>query len=508
VFLNLGCALLIFFSFISDAASHTRTISPAASGVLRVSSVNPRYFTDDSGKAIYLTGSHTWNGLIERGSTDPPQPFDFARYLDLLQSSNHNFIRLWSRHVTRYQSYGRDILYGSPLPWARSGTEMALDGKPRFDLNQFNDQYFTRLRDRVMAARDRGIYVSIMLFGGRVEISEWAGNPLNSENNINGINGDTDGDGKGDTQVLPLPPGIDAIQKAYVCKVIDTVNDLDNVLFEISNESELTSVSWQSQVAEYIKDYEAGRIDGVIRKQHPVGMTALWTTDNAALSRGLVEWISPGAMTSDDPLSEPYIAEPPATDGSKVSILDSDHLFFNLIAGDPVAARSWVWKSFLRGHKPILMENIFDDSTGRAVLVTTHDAGFAAARAAMGHTLRYASRMDLIDMAPRGDLTSTGYALANPGWEYIVYQPRFESFTINLVAGTYSYEWLNPSSGALYSQGSITVEAGDRSFIPPFDGDAVLYLKKAERRQIDGTETGILDMDGEIQRDCYDQASL
>jgi hypothetical protein len=45
-----------------------------------------------------------------RGAGDPPAPFDFERYLDLLQNSNNNFIRLWSRHVTRYNSYGIDCL--------------------------------------------------------------------------------------------------------------------------------------------------------------------------------------------------------------------------------------------------------------------------------------------------------------------------------------------------------------------------------------------------------------
>jgi hypothetical protein len=47
--------------------------------LLRVSSINPRYFTDDSGRAIYLTGSHTWAGLIDRGPLDPPAPFNFER---------------------------------------------------------------------------------------------------------------------------------------------------------------------------------------------------------------------------------------------------------------------------------------------------------------------------------------------------------------------------------------------------------------------------------------------
>jgi hypothetical protein len=454
-------------------------IDSSASGVLRVSPTNPRYFTDSSGNAIYLTGSHTWTGLTDRGPTNPPPTFDFQRYLDLLQSSNHNFIRLWGRHVTRYQSYGRDVLYGAPLPWVRSGPGMALDGKPRFDFNQFDAQYFNRLRDRVVAARDHGIYVSIMLFGGYVEISEWAGNPFNSDNNVNGIDGDADRDGKGDTQVLPLPSGVDLIQKAYVRKVIEAVNDLPNVLFEISNESELNSVAWQFQLVNYIKDYEAGRVDGVVRKQHPVGMTAVWPNGNSALLRSPAEWISLGAMTANDSVSEPYIGNPPAADGSKVSILDSDHLFFDLIVDNPTVARDWVWKSFLRGHNPILMDNIFDDSTGRGVPPTLSDRGFMAARAAMGHTRRYANAMNLIAMLPREDLTSTRYALANPGLEYIVYQPVSEPFTVHLGTGTYAYEWFNPTSGIVDSTGSITVAEGNRSFVPPFAGEAVLYLRNS-----------------------------
>ena len=45
----------------------------AATGPLRVNSANPRYFTDGSGKAIYLTGSHTWANLMDRGTLHPPQ---------------------------------------------------------------------------------------------------------------------------------------------------------------------------------------------------------------------------------------------------------------------------------------------------------------------------------------------------------------------------------------------------------------------------------------------------
>lgn len=43
-----------------------------ASGPLRVSAVNPRYFADGTGHIVYLTGTHTWNNLQDMGPADPP----------------------------------------------------------------------------------------------------------------------------------------------------------------------------------------------------------------------------------------------------------------------------------------------------------------------------------------------------------------------------------------------------------------------------------------------------
>ena len=50
-------------------------------------------------------------------------------------------------------------------------------------------------------------------------------------------------------------------------------------------------------------------------------------------------------------------------------------------------------------------------------------AAFEPARYAMGATLRFAKRMNLIQTQPHGELSSTGYALADPGEEYLVLQP-------------------------------------------------------------------------------------
>src|SRR5262245_21625644 len=63
-----------------------------ATGPLSVCPTNRRYFTDGSGKAVYLTGSHTWaNFATDQGNSDPPAAFDFDAYLDFLAAHHHNF---------------------------------------------------------------------------------------------------------------------------------------------------------------------------------------------------------------------------------------------------------------------------------------------------------------------------------------------------------------------------------------------------------------------------------
>lgn len=72
--------------------------------------------------------------------------------------------------------------------------------------------------------------------------------------------------------------------------------------------------------------------------------------------------------------------------------------------------------------------------------VNPPDAAFEPARYAMGDTLRFAERMNLIAMEPRDDLSSTRYTLASPGEEYLVLQPNEKGgpFTVMLEPGTYS----------------------------------------------------------------------
>jgi hypothetical protein len=447
-----------------------------AAGPLRVHPTNPRYFTDGtknadgSLKAVYLTGAHTWNNLVDMGKSDPPEPFDFEAYLDFLDRHSHNFIRLWTWDSVTWDTrsngkLGKDFVHHvAPLPWARTGPGNALDGKPKFDLTKFNPEYFDRLRTRVRAAGERGIYVSVMLFEGwglshanrRVAAADgWAyrSHPFHPDNNINGITGDLNGDGN----VLEIhslaSPAINALQAAYIRKVVDTVDDLDNVLYEVINEG--GKQKWDWWVVKTVKDYERTK-----PKQHPVGITGHGGERIASMLASPADWISPGSQDG-------YRDPPPAWDGRKVALLDTDHVWG--VGGNS----GWVWKSFLRGYNPLFM-----DPYDGTILGIPFDPRWEPIRKAMGVARRLADRIPLASMTPHGGLASSGFCLADPGKEYVVYLPKGGEVTVDLTpaSGQIIAEWIHPVDGKTVS-GEETLGGAKRTVRAPFSGDAVLHLK-------------------------------
>jgi len=403
---------------------------------------------------------------MDWGYSDPPPAFNYSSYLDFLVQHHHNFMRLWVQGNFSWSrmndSTGKsDSARASPFPWLRTGPGLASDGRPKFDLSQLDQSYFDRLRERVTDAGARGIYVSVMLFEGHIAGTDGsaAGSPFAAENNINGISVDQNGDGMA-TEAFDLSvPGMTNLQREYVAKVIESLNNLDNVLYEICNECPPTSIQWSYNMIDFIKHYESEKV-----KQHPVGMTVNFPYPNtSALFASDADWISPGDDAGD------YLSNPPEADGSKVIILDSDHItYFDASAG-------MIWKQFTRGLNPIFMD-LAPPLRDKAPLPEQE-----AIRAAMEQTKLYSDKMNLAAMTPRKDLTSTGYALANPGSEYLIYAPQGESFSVVLRPGSYSYEWFNPTSGSLAVTGSIDAAGGCQWFSPPFGGDAVLYLHITSR---------------------------
>jgi Family of unknown function (DUF6298) len=429
---------------------------------LRILRSNPRYFVDRSGEAVYLTGSHVWWNLLDQpcpmrrlGVPTAAPLFDYDRYLDDLVRYGHNFIRLWRQEFTfRAHDPCSGLVPISPQPWLRTGPGVAPDGLPRFDLTRFDPEFFERLRARVEAAKARGIYVAIMLFDGfgpQFTPRAWPYHPFQRENNVNDVEGDANGDGFGREAYTLQVPAVTAIQDAYVRKVIDTVGDLDNVLYEVANESGGYSTAWQLRLIQVIRNYEAK-----LGIRHPVGMTFQNKGgENSTLLRSTADWISPGWLGANN-----Y----PLPSGRKVVLSDTDHHCG--ICGD----ESFVWKTFTRGHNVLLMDPL------------DRDPARERARKAMGHTRRLAERMDLIRTGPYRQLSSTRYTLARPGYEYVTYQPSGGPFTVDLreAPRRLAVEWIHPVSGRAVTRGTV-VGGAVRRFQAPFRGQAVLYLAARKR---------------------------
>src|SRR5216684_1388705 len=137
-------------------------------------------------------------------------------------------------------------------------------------LRQFSD----RLHKRTEALNHAGIYVGVYLFTG-----EWLnvfrcpsdGYPFTGANNINGLDDGYAGGKKGTGSItMNAPNSITRFQDAYVEKMIDTLNDLPNVLWIVSEEAPADSTWWNNHQIAHVRAYESTK-----PHQHPVGYAAL-----------------------------------------------------------------------------------------------------------------------------------------------------------------------------------------------------------------------------------------
>ncbi len=153
------------------------------------------------------------------------------------------------------------------------------------------------------------------------------GHPFHAKNNVNGIGIES----IVDYMVLPLDPKVQELQEAYIGKVLDTVHDLPNVLYEVANEAsgqdadgfEMAgqtipgrigdTTKWQYWVIETVKRLERER--GYDAR--PIGMTMQFPvadirTTNETLFASPADWISPGFDEPIDPKADMSAGPPPS----------------------------------------------------------------------------------------------------------------------------------------------------------------------------------------------------
>ncbi|HET7540235.1 MAG TPA: putative collagen-binding domain-containing protein [Polyangiaceae bacterium] len=450
-------------------------------------SPNPNYFQDTTGRAVALFGSHTWNDFQDWGTNGSPQPFDFAAYTQFLVAHGHNFTFLWRTELPKFcslptQSSNSPDITTNTQPWLRSGPGNASDGGPRFDLTQFDQSYFDRLRSRVDQLNRAGIWVGVYLFTG-----EWLnafrcpsdGYPFTGGNNINGID---DGGGNG-SMTMSAPNAITNFQDALIDRMIDTLNDLPNVIWVVSEEANANTQWWQAHVISHVRAHESSK-----PYQHPVGLGTLeYGTPDSRVIDTDADWIAPMARLS-----------PSSTCGSgspacKVNINDSDHSYFSMWNDSKQVNRQYAWQNFVRGNQVAFMDpyELYYPRESRNLcpspsngICTGVDPRWDNFRDNLGYLVSYSRRLNLAAAHAQDALCSTSYCLGQTpavGTELLVYAPNGGGFSVNLssAAGrTLNYEWFDPDSGRVISTGSVAGGNPNQGFGTPasIPGDSVLYL--------------------------------
>ena len=95
-------------------------LAPAkAAGPLSVNSSNPRFFVDSNGKAVYLTGVHLNNSLVDRSDK---AVLDFTSYLNFLQQYDHNYVRLWAWEQAAWTHESKAEITFDPLHTKEGGS--------------------------------------------------------------------------------------------------------------------------------------------------------------------------------------------------------------------------------------------------------------------------------------------------------------------------------------------------------------------------------------------------
>jgi hypothetical protein len=270
-----------------------------------------------------------------------------------------------------------------------------------------------------------------------------------------------------------------------VDKTLDTLNDLPNVLWIVSEEAAASTIWWQGHMIAHVRSYEATK-----PRHHPIGLAMLTGDPDSTIYDSDADWVAPLARLS-----------PPTTCGTgtpacKVNVNDSDHSYFGMWNDTAQQNRQYAWENFAHGNNVAFMDPYVVDypRQNRNLCVspaggicTGPDSRWDNFRDNLGYILSYSRRLDLNAVLPSTSLSSTTYCLAQTpavGSEVLVYAPDGGTFTVDLSHSsgrTMNYEWFDPATGKVVSTGSLPGGNAGQTFSTPttIAGDSVLYVVDA-----------------------------
>lgn len=450
---------------------------------------NPHYFLFRGRPTLLITSGEHYGAVLNRD-------FNFAKYLDTLAADGLNLTRTFSgaycEPVGAF-NIAQNTLAPAPgrflAPWRRSDQPGYAGGGNKFDLTQWDTDYFQRLRAFVGHAARRGVVVEMNLFCPFYEESMWRLSPMNAANNVNGIGVVA----RTNAYVLGAEPALLAVQERMVRRIVEELRGFDNLYYEICNEPYFGGVTlaWQRYIADVISTTEGPR-----GPRHLI-------SQNIANGRARVENPHPAVSIFNF-----HYATPPDTVAMNYGlgkVIGDNETGFN--GTNDLAYRVEAWNFLLAGGG--LFNNldysfVAGHEDGTFVYPGNQPGGgnpaYRRQLRVLGDFLR---GFDFVRMAPAPDAVRGGVpagqsarVLAEPGRAYALYlsvpakspkpgethPPVSATLELALSQATYRVEWVQPDTGEVIPAANLVHQGGvARLTTPSYTTDLALRLIRVAR---------------------------
>jgi hypothetical protein len=465
-------------------------------------SSNPHYYSFHGRPILLITSAEHYGGVINKA-------FNYVVYFDSLKANGLTYTRIYPGAL--FEPMGK-FMTGNTLgpkmwdliePWARSDQPGYLFGGNRFDLDRWNSEYFARLKDFIKEAGKREIVVEICLFNSQYS-DTWPLSPLNSENNIQGV-GDCDWR---DAQTLKHADLVRR-EENYVRKIVQEVNSFDNVILEVCDEPSSIGTGialagpWVGHMIDVVRNTERQLPQKHLLAQEvegPFGGAMDYSADPrvsiivAQYIWGREPGASGGEMGGMRGLDYKY------NDNKPIEMNETDYYPLNY-RGDKIAdSRVEAWEFIVGGGAG------FNQLNG--LYTAKNPSGQTADDQKIWLGLRslksFMYSFHFTEMSPDKDFISGGVpsgaycrTISQRGKQYAAYLHHSgersrgsyeavpgdyqETLRLNLPAGQYLAEWVNPADGTVSDSHKINHGGGICSLTTPkYSVDIALRIKSAQ----------------------------
>jgi hypothetical protein len=352
-------------------------------------------------------------------------------------------------------------------PWARSDAPGYAVGGNKFDLSKWDTAYFERLRAFMAAASDAGVVVEYVLFCPMYNDRAWRNSPMHPDNHVNGGAGRVD-------RFKPLTlhnDGLLPFQEALVRKVVTELKDFDNLYYEPCNEPYWGGVSgaWQRRM-----------IDVIVETERALGAPRHLVAQNICNGSAIVDEPNPSVSI----LNFHYANGPDCVPGNYDHglVIGDDETGFHGTGEDHYRKEAW---QFLLAGGGVFNNLDYSYAAGGREDGTLPletgpgqpGGGGPTFRDQLGVLRDFLTGFDFLRLRPGQDVvrdvkgtTTTVWTLADAGKAYASHITGANgpvTLTLDVPAGTYRAEWVDPKTGEVTGPKRIDHGGGDVELAAP-----------------------------------------